>query len=108
MGWGSAGFTIFDPVAQSLVDAGASDEVMTSVLNKLIGELQRNDWDTEEESLEKFRLVPGIVAAFRENGVMIKCGETGPEGDCARRLGHDGDHVDEEDHSWTRAVKDAA
>ncbi len=69
MGWSSAGYQIFDPMADALVEAGASLELKTRVLSKLIAVLQEGDWDCEDESLEKYRDDPAIVAAFAENGV---------------------------------------
>jgi len=90
MGWASAG-AIFDPVAQALIDAGASDDLKTTVLAKLIGQLQEGDWDTEDESLDKFKDDPAIVAAFRQNGVVVLCDRETPEQSCDLETGHDGD-----------------
>lgn len=70
MGWASAS-RIFDPVAQGLIDAGASGEIKRRVLGDLIGTLQGEDWDTEDESLEEFRDDPVIVALFAEHGVKL-------------------------------------
>ena len=70
MGWASAS-RIFDPVAQGLIDAGASDEIKRNVLGDLIGALQGEDWDTEDESLEEFKDDPVIVAVFAEHGVKL-------------------------------------
>lgn len=71
MGWASAGPEIFDPVPQGLIDAGASDEIKRRVLGPLIGKLQGEDWDTEDESLEEFRNDPVIVALFAEHGITL-------------------------------------
>jgi hypothetical protein len=71
MGWSGAN-SVFDPVAQALIDLGATDEVKTTVLGPLIEGLQEGDWDTEDESLEKFRRDPAIVAAFAEHGVVLE------------------------------------
>lgn len=71
MGWSSAN-EIFDPVAQALIDLGATDETKTRVLGTLIKNLQDGDWDTEDESLERFRKDPAIVAAFAEHGVDLE------------------------------------
>jgi hypothetical protein len=68
MGWASAG-GIFDPVAQALIDCGASDDVKRKVLGQLIRTLQDEDWDTEDGSLQEFRHDPVIVQLFYENGV---------------------------------------
>lgn len=70
MGWNSAN-QIFDPVAQALVDHHVPDDVVTTVCTALIRELQNNDWDTEDESLEQFADHPAIVAAFAAQGVTF-------------------------------------
>ncbi len=70
MGWASAN-SIFDNVATSLVDANASPELKRSTLGRLIGILQQEDWDTEDESLDRFKDDPAIVAAFADNDVNI-------------------------------------
>lgn len=71
MSWGSAGHSIFDPVAQGLIDAKASAEIKHRVLGGLIGELREMDWDTEHDSLDRFRDDPVIVAIFAEHGVTL-------------------------------------
>lgn len=71
MGWGSAGYRIFDPIAKALQEAGAADEIKTRVLKDLIGELQEEDWDTEYDSLEAFKDDPAIVTAFAEHGITL-------------------------------------
>ena len=70
MGWASAG-AIFDPVAQGLIDAGASEEIKRRVLGPLIRTLQGEDWDTEYESLEEFKDDPVIVELFAEHGITL-------------------------------------
>ena len=67
MGFGSAGLTFFNPVARSLIEAGASDEVKEKTLTKLIADLQAEDWDTELDSLQLFLDDPAIVRAFADN-----------------------------------------
>ncbi|MFC8432220.1 hypothetical protein [Streptomyces sp. NPDC057253] len=69
MGFGSAGLTFFNPVARSLIEAGASDEVKEKTLTKLIADLQDEDWDTELDSLQLFLDDPAIVRAFANNGI---------------------------------------
>ncbi|MGW2170383.1 hypothetical protein ACWC1C_07605 [Streptomyces sp. NPDC001705] len=69
MGFGSAGLTFFDPVARSLIEAGASDEQKEKVLGDLIANLQAEDWDTELDSLQRFLDDPAIVRAFANNGI---------------------------------------
>lgn len=69
MGWGSAGYKIFDPVARALIEAGASDDLKERTLTPLIANLQHEDWDTELDSLQGFLDDPAIVRAFEKNGV---------------------------------------
>ncbi|MET9140537.1 hypothetical protein [Streptomyces parvulus] len=69
MGFGSAGLTFFDPVARSLIEAGATDEQKEKVLGDLIANLQAEDWDTELDSLQRFLDDPAIVRAFANNGI---------------------------------------
>lgn len=68
MGWGSA-YTIFNGVADALIEAGATDEVKRVALSRLIGELQGEDWDTELDSLQDYLADPAIVAAFAEHNI---------------------------------------
>ena len=68
MGWASGG-DIFDPVAQGLIDAGASDDIKRQVLGTLIDKLQDGDWDTEDESMREFADDPIIAAEFVKRGV---------------------------------------
>jgi hypothetical protein len=68
MGWGSAGHTIFNPVARALREAGAGDELVTRTLAELIPALQDGDWDTELDSLQVFLDDPAVVAAFAAHG----------------------------------------
>jgi hypothetical protein len=83
MGWASAG-AIFDPIAQALIEHGASVELKRKVLVKLIGVLRDGDWDTEDESLGAFRHDPAIVSAFYTalDGIELGDYETG-------RIGYD-------------------
>ena len=76
MGWSSAN-SIFDPVAQALIDCGATPEVKRKVLGNLIGGLQDGDWDTEDESLELFADDPAIVQAFADHDVHLDEDEPG-------------------------------
>lgn len=71
MGWGSAGYRIFDPVMQGLIEAGASAEIKQRVADGLIDVLQENDWDTEYDSLEQFSDDEAIVEAFAEHGITL-------------------------------------
>jgi hypothetical protein len=70
MGWSSAN-EIFNPVARSLIDAGADDTTKRKVLGDLIDRLQDGDWDTEDESLEDFLDDPAIVQAFADHNVHL-------------------------------------
>jgi hypothetical protein len=79
MGFGSAGPTFFDPVARSLIKAGASDEIKEKALTELIAGLQAEDWDTELDSLQLFLDAPAIDRAIRRDHSL--CG-THPCSDC--------------------------
>ena len=68
MGWNS-GNEIFDPVAQTLIDLEVTDAVKSKVLYVLMDALQENDWDTEDESLERFKNDPAIVQIFHQHGI---------------------------------------
>jgi hypothetical protein len=69
MGWGSA-YSLFNTIADALIEAGASDEVKERALTKVIQALQDEDWDTELDSLQSYRHDPAIVRAFAAaNGI---------------------------------------
>jgi hypothetical protein len=70
MGWSSAN-QIFNPVARALIDAETSYSTKRVVLGGLIRQLQDNDWDTEDESLEDFLDDPATIAAFAERDVHL-------------------------------------
>lgn len=70
MGWASAG-DIFDQVADALLEADATSNIKTTVLGPLIDALQAGDWDTEDESLERYRHDPVIVALFADRGIYL-------------------------------------
>jgi hypothetical protein len=109
MGWASAS-EIFDPVARALVDCGAPDDTKRKVLGDLIRRLRDNDWDTEDESLAEFADDPAIVAAFRDNDVILRCGdECGPDvyEPCEEERGHDSDHKDDLGRTWPRHPKES-
>lgn len=76
MGWSSAN-DIFDPVARTFIKCDLPDDMKTRVLAVLIKALQDGDWDTEDESLDRFKDDPAIVAAFRANGISLEEGYGG-------------------------------
>lgn len=63
MGWGSA-YSLFNTIADALIEAGANDEIKERALTKVIAALQEDDLDTELDSLQSYRNDPAIVAAF--------------------------------------------
>jgi len=69
MGFGSAGYKFFDPMARALIKAGATDEEKEQVLGDIIAHLQDEDWDTELDSLQQFLDDPAIVRAFAKYGI---------------------------------------
>ncbi|MFC8447625.1 hypothetical protein [Kitasatospora sp. NPDC057223] len=99
MGWASASY-IFDPVAQALIDSGATDELKTRVLADLIRTLKDGDWDTEHESLDQFAGDAAIVEAFRQHGVVIQCDADTDDSSCELETGHAGDHRDWQGKTW--------
>lgn len=68
MGWGSA-YSLFNTVADALIEARASDEVKEKALTKVIAGLQQEDWDTELDSLQSYLDDPAIVRAFANNDI---------------------------------------
>lgn len=68
MGWGSA-YSIFNTVADALIEANASDQIKEKALTKVIRQLQDDDWDTELDSLQSYLDDPAIVRAFANNDI---------------------------------------
>ncbi|MBZ6207481.1 hypothetical protein KVH31_13335 [Streptomyces olivaceus] len=73
MGWGSA-YSLFNTVADALIEANATDEIKEKTLTTVIARLQAEDWDTELDSLQSYLDDPTIVRAFAANDI------TWPEG----------------------------
>lgn len=69
MGWGSA-YSLFNTIADALIEAEASDTVKERALTKVIKALQEDDWDTELDSLQSYRDDPAIVRAFANNEII--------------------------------------
>lgn len=69
MGWGSA-YSLFNTMADALIEADASDEIKERALTKVIRSFQEEDWDTELDSLQSYRGDPAIVRAFAANDVI--------------------------------------
>lgn len=67
MGW-SSGTDIFDAVADALIAAGVDDRTLREVTTILIDKLRDSDWDTWDESLERYTDNPAILEAFHRNG----------------------------------------
>jgi hypothetical protein len=68
MGWGSA-YSLFNTVADALIEAKASDEIKERALTTVIARLQAEDWDTELDSLQGYLDDPAIVRAFANNNL---------------------------------------
>ncbi len=107
MGWGTAG-TIFERVADSLLESGAPDDVVTEVCSDLISLLRSEDWDTHHDSLAQYSTEPAIIAAFRQHDIHLPCETEDWEGDhvCTLNDGHDGDHDDGNGHRWRDIAPD--
>lgn len=69
MGWGSA-YSLFNAVADALIEAKATDEVKERALTTVIARLQAEDWDTELDSLQGYLDDPAIVRAFANNDIV--------------------------------------
>lgn len=69
MGWGSA-YSLFNTMANALIEANASDEIKERALTKVIARLQEDDWDTELDSLQSYLEDPAIVRAFANNDIV--------------------------------------
>lgn len=82
MGWASGG-SIFDTVADALIDAQAevpfSDGLFVRVLQPLFNELRAGDWDTVDESIDKFRDYPVILSVLRSDGWGASDSRDGPD-----------------------------
>lgn len=70
MGWASGG-AIFDPICEALQNAHMDPVSREKVLVICIKAFQDGDWDTEEESLERFRKDPLVVRAFEKCGICL-------------------------------------
>lgn len=68
MGWGSA-YSLFNTVADALIEAEATDEIKEKTLTTVIARLQAEDWDTELDSLQSYLDDPAIVRAFAANDI---------------------------------------
>lgn len=110
MGWASAS-EIFDPVAVRMKELRIPDMQRTEVLEVLIREMRILDWDTEDESLARFRDDPAVVEAFRRNEVFARCGYVREDDrECDREQGHPPDfHMDWTMEKWpVRAAQEEA
>lgn len=75
MGW-SDGNDIFDRQATEYLRAELDPTTLYRLAFILVDALQEQDWDTESESLTKFRTHLPIVAAFYNNGINNTVNET--------------------------------
>ena len=71
MGWNNANY-IFDPVAEAIIKNRIDSDAAIDILTILIRNLQSEDWDTEDESLEQFAQWPAVVEAFEKCGVPYR------------------------------------
>ena len=108
MGWAGAG-GILDTVANSLIGAKVSDEVIRTVCADLIRELVSEDWDTTGETLGEWSDTPAVVQAFRDNKIYLDyCDEPHPEQGfryCREEKNHEGDHKAWRCEPWPQAAE---
>lgn len=71
MSYKSAGPDIYDPTIRALIDAKVPWPVIVEVSDRLITNLQNDDWDTERNSLELFAEYPEIVRSFERHGIHL-------------------------------------
>jgi len=77
MGW-SGGTHVFDKVAEKILEDCNLDYPRRLVIfTALVDALQDCDWDTEDESLERWKSDRAVVGAFRNNGVRAQ--ESSPQ-----------------------------
>ena len=76
MGW-NRGNEIFDPVCEEIIRQvekadGLYPDDASRILSILISEMQNADWDTEDESLDRFKDYNYVVKAFEANDIRIE------------------------------------
>lgn len=76
MGWNSAN-EIFDPICEEIIRQTEKSDGLypadaRSLLTVIIHEFQQSDWDTEHESLERFKGYEYVVEAFARNDINLE------------------------------------
>lgn len=101
MGWASGG-EIFDRVAHALVKRDdVPDAAVTAICADLADALRDGGWDTVDDSVQKFRNHPAVLAGLEQAdpdavaGMKTYWAEHAERGD----LEHDDDEEDDDDGS---------
>ncbi len=68
MGW-AGGNDVFDVVAHEVLSNPIPPAIQMRILSTLIGSLQDQGWDTEDEALERWSSYREAVDAFRLQGI---------------------------------------
>lgn len=76
MGWNTAN-DVFDPICEEVIrqtekSDGLYPSDAISLLTVIIHEFQESDWDTEDESLRRFREYDYVVKAFANNDITLE------------------------------------
>lgn len=104
MGWSDTPNDVFDGTVQLLLDNEVEAARVTATCSSLIRTFLSSDWDTAEDSLEKWAARPEVVAAFAANDLRFDYCEAEPPGQpwvlCKREPGHDGEHRGRHGRTW--------
>lgn len=110
MGVKYEGGEIFEAVMKGLMDVpDVTWEMVFETAKPLIKGLLEFGWDNAESTLGIYDEDPAIVAAFKENGVLLSCGSENPDdGEPCDGLerGHGGSHRDCLGRTWADPFED--
>jgi hypothetical protein len=102
----NAGSDVFEPVIDELLPhRGVIGEIgLQKIASKLVHGLLELGWDNADGTLGLYDDSPAIVAAFKENGVLLFCGAEHPDdGESCEgaERGHTEPHRDHLGRTWT-------
>jgi hypothetical protein len=99
------GGDVFDAAIQGLMAVpGVTDEMVYETARPLIRSLLDLYWDNADGTVGMYDDKPAIVAAFKDNGIMLFCGGEHPDdGESCEGLerGHAEPHRDHLGRIWT-------
>lgn len=104
MGVKYEGGDLFGDVMKGLTDVpGVTPEMVYETARPLIASLLKLGWDNAEGTVGMYDDKPYVVAAFRDNGVLLFCGSEHPDdGEPCEGLerGHEAPHKDYLGRTW--------